>query len=163
MTLNNLILPFIFFEIFGVLLGLIFVIGIEIIIISYLVKFEIDDLQTICIKANIVTTLIGYFSQGILRFIFGMTINSERFDDNSYVQGILGTIGFTKNVNLEIATSITVSIIIAFLISSIFELKFYLKKKYNQYERISITKSVVLANLISYIFLYFLIYFLNKK
>lgn len=165
MTLLNVLLPFLFFEIYSILIAFIFVVAIETIIIKHYFKIQVIDIAKICFKANFWTTLIGYLLQGLLRLLIGLIIfgATDKLNDNSYFQGFMGNVGITKKVYTDIdiktLTTIITSSIFALIISIIFENKVFIKKFALQVDKSLITKSILIANVVSYTFLAAWIYF----
>jgi hypothetical protein len=165
MTLLNVLLPFLFFEIYSILIAFIFVVIIETLIINQYLKIRFVDTFKVCFKANLWTTIIGYFLQGLLRFFIGLIIFllTNKLNDNSFFQGFFGNVGITKQVykdiDIKVLTTIFTSSVFALIISIFFEKRIFVKKFELQLDKTLITKSVIIANIVSYVFLTVWIYF----
>ena len=165
MTLLNVLLPFLFFEIYSIIIAFIFVIAIETLIIKQYLKVRIVDIIKVCVKANLWTTIVGYSLQGLLRFLIGIIIFllTDKLNDNSFFQGLFGNVGIAKQVykdiDIKVLTTISTSLFFALIISIFFERKIFLKYFELQVDKILIKKSVLVANIVSYTFLAAWIYF----
>ncbi|MEN8119451.1 MAG: hypothetical protein ABFS35_03855 [Bacteroidota bacterium] len=156
-TFYNTIIPIIFFELWNVLLAFIFIVFIETLIISLLTKLSFSKLFSVVLIANLITTIIGYLGQGILRMLIFIPIS-----------GLLGYIKFLDiiggNLSLEsyeskpgipyeLMINFSLSMIFAFIISVYFEKK-HIDREFNDDEKITV-KPILIANIISYVLLFF--------
>lgn len=164
MTLLNVLIPYLFFEIFSILLAFIFVVIIETLIINKYLKIGLVKTFKVCYEANFLTTIIGYFLQGLLRIIIGYTIISfsDKLEDNSIFRGLFGNVGIAqevyKDINIVVLTTIITSTVLALIISILFENYYFKISLKSQVDKNLISKPVIIANLLSYIILAIWIY-----
>lgn len=165
MTLINVLLPFLFFEIYSILIGFIFIVIIETLIIKYYLKLQTVEIFSVCLKANFFTTIIGYFLQGLLRFLILviLTFVTNSFYDNTYVQGFFGNVGIAKHIykdiDIKILTTIITSTFFALVISIFYENKIFAKKIGHILDKSIIKKAILIANILSYACLAIWIYY----
>ncbi|PCI96486.1 MAG: hypothetical protein COB15_09985 [Flavobacteriales bacterium] len=164
--LCNMVLPFIFFEWWYVLLSFIFVVLLESYVIKLFLKKSFKDLFKILFYANLVTTLAGYLFQGLFRIILSIIIwlvTGQDFSSYPITRAMLGGTEIPKGVDpqlsIEVLVTIITSIIIAFTLSVIIERKFLVNKIGKSIDKSLITKSIIVANLISYTLLTFWLFY----
>jgi hypothetical protein len=162
MTLNllNVILPFLFFELKYVLISLIFVVLIETFIVKFFIQQKFGFLFQVLIFANISTTLIGYFLQGVFRIILTILFNIQ--SNNPIIRGLTGNFGlkkhWTSEDNTSVIISIATSIMIAIFLSIYVERKVLINMYEGKVEEARISKGIKYANIVSYTLLFFWIY-----
>lgn len=155
----NVLLPFIFFEVYSILLAFIFVVVIETLLIKQYLTIGLVQIFKVCLEANFWTTIIGYFLQGLLRFIMGLTLFllTDKLNDNSFFRALFENVGIAKQVykdiNIEVLTTIITSTVIALIISIFIENRIFKSKLKSQADKTVINKSILIANLVSYMFL----------
>lgn len=165
-------IPLFFFEWFYVVLAFLFVLLIESIIINFFLKQGLKTTIKLVFLANLVTTIVGYFIQGIIRliilvlFFFGIIIINPNFnyDVNPIILGLLSGVtpekgGGTFEFTTEVIASIITSIVFSFIISVIVERKLLVKMMNSEKDKKLISKAIIIANFVSYIFLSAWIYF----
>ena len=160
--LYDMILPLFIFEWWNVLLAFIFVVIIETYFVKFFIKEQYKRLFWILFKANLITTVIGYFCQGVVRLLLMGIIGrmtKQFFDSYPVLQGILGNVGignaYHPKLDVEVISEIVTSILITFAISVIIERKILLNSLRDKFESSLITKSIIIANVVSYILLTF--------
>lgn len=164
MTIINVLLPFLFFEIFSILLAFIFIVIIETLIINKYLKIGLVETFKACFEGNFLTTLIGYFLQGLLRIIIGFTIFSitDKLNNNPILNGIFGNVGIPeiayKDIEIEVLSTIITSTFFALIISILFEIYYFKIRMNSQVDKALISKSIIISNIVSYTLLPIWIY-----
>lgn len=154
--LYNFILPLIFLEWWYVMLALIFVVLIETYIVKLFIKEKFRRLLVLLFRANVITTLLGFLLQGIIRLIIGMIIYSTTdhdFEHYPVIEGILGNVGMGTRLDSAAISEIITSMIICLVLSVIIERSMIKKDLQETHKSTVITKSVLIANIISYLIL----------
>ena len=153
----NVILPFLFFELWYVFSAFLLVVLLETLVVKYFLKQKFLSLFKILLEGNFVTTLGGYFFQGLIRFILGMVVFAVVGDaaDFTVWDAVVGNISFSKHHPNEMLVLLTVSISIVtcFVLSIIIERKMLKDRLGSVVPPQLIVKSIVLANTFSYIVL----------
>lgn len=169
-------IPLFFIEWVYVILAFLFVLIIESFVINFFLKQGFKTTIKLVFLANLVTTVIGYFVQGIIRLtililiFFGIIIINPEFDYdvNPIIVGILSGVtpekgGGNFEFSTEIIISIITSIVFAFIISVFVERKLILKTLPNGVNKNLASKAIIIGNIISYIFLTTWIFFWFSK
>jgi hypothetical protein len=132
---------------------LLVVVVIEAYVISRLLKKTFKDSFGDVLYINIITTLIGFVLQGIIRLALLMTLSDGESEILNILLGNLGTIenNFTVDKIIELAIGLS----FGFVISFYFEWKFLMRFISIKYTKIEVRNAVIWANLASYIFLFF--------
>ncbi|MBV6483826.1 MAG: hypothetical protein KFKLKKLM_00283 [Flavobacteriales bacterium] len=164
--LFNMALPLFFIEWWFVWIAFVFIIIIETYIVHLFLKKGLVKTFKLLFLANLLTTIIGYLSQGIVRVIFSVLffILSFRFkvlEDvimHPVIQGVFAGVvpekgGGKTEFTLDVIIAISTSILITFLISLIVERRILISKLEMEFEKKLISKAIIIANLISYILL----------
>lgn len=170
--LFNMAIPLFFIEWVYVILAFLFVLIIESFVINFILKQGFKTTIKLVFLANLVTTVIGYFVQGIIRLtililiFFGIIIINPEFDYdvNPIIVGILSGVtpekgGGDFEFSTEIIISIITSIVFAFIISVFVERKLILKTLPIGVNKNLASKAIIIGNIISYIFLTTWIFF----
>ncbi|MCW3105550.1 MAG: hypothetical protein JWQ09_56 [Segetibacter sp.] len=162
--LPNVALPFLFFEVWYVLIAFLFVVLIEALIIKIFIKENFIRLFKVLLKANFWTTIVGYGLQGVLRIIIGFIAfaSIDKITDNKIFNSIVGNIGIPdksvhKNSDM-ITLTLVISMAIALIISIVVERRILIKEFEGMRVK-NISISVTIANIISYILLFLWVYF----
>lgn len=154
--LYNAVIPILFFEIWNIILAFLFIICVETFIISIITKLSYSKLFRVVLIANLITTIIGYLMQGILRMLIFIPISGvfgfPKFLD--IIGGNLSIQSYATNSGLpyELIINFSISMIITFFISVYYEKKYLLKKKV--FSEKTLGFSVLIANLVSYSLLF---------
>ena len=154
--LYNVVIPILFFEMWNVMLAFLFIVFIEAAIISFFIKINFYKLIKSVFIANLITTIIGYLIQGILRMLIFIPISGlfgfPKFLD--IIGGNLSLESYATNSGLpyEIIIYFSISMIIAFFISVHFEKTYLLGAIDADKKRIEF--SVLIANIVSYTLLF---------
>lgn len=164
--LFNVAIPLFFFEWFYVILAFIFVMFIESIVINLFLNQGFKMTIKLVFLVNIVTTILGYFVQGITRLIilmllfYGIIIINPEFDFyvNPFIVGVLSGVTPEKGsgsfvFTTEIIISIITSIVFAFTISVIVERKLLIAMMNSEKNKKLISKAIIIGNIVSYLFL----------
>lgn len=135
--LFNMALPLFFIEWWFVWIALIFIIIIETYIVHLFLKKEIVRTFKILFLANLLTTIIGYLTQGIIRVFlatafFFLSLRFKMLDDvimHPVIQGVFAGVvpvkgGGKSEFTPDVIIAILTSIFLTFLISLIVERKF---------------------------------------
>ncbi|NJK99923.1 MAG: hypothetical protein HC838_09480 [Spirulinaceae cyanobacterium RM2_2_10] len=154
LKLYNLVIPFVFWEIWHVLLALLVVAALESAVLSLSLGIRRFRFFSASFGMNLVTTLFGYILQGIARIIPLLFLSNyfpDDLNDSPLFEGIMGNvgIGFTFPSETFVAHFAT-SLILALLISwsvEYFVLRTIIKVQVRQRK---LLWSVFLANLVSY-------------
>jgi hypothetical protein len=161
LNLLNVILPFLLFELKYVLIALVFVVLIETFIVKHFFNQKFRYLFEVLFFANISTTLIGYFLQGILRLFLTFILNLH--SNNPILIGISGNIGlkdkWTPGDNFPVLISMITSILICFFLSIYVEKKIVMNRFEGDVREANVAKGVMYANIVSYTLLLLWIYF----
>jgi hypothetical protein len=158
----NVILPFLFFELWYVFIAFLLVVLLETFVVKYFLKQKFLSLFKILLEGNFVTTLGGYFFQGLIRFILGMVVLAV-VGDTTYLpvwDAVVGNVSFSKlhPDEMLVLLTVSISIITCFILSIIIERKMLKAKLGDLVPPKLIVKSIVLANTFSYIVLAVWIY-----
>ena len=164
--LFNMALPLCFIEWWFVRIALIFIIIIETYIVHLFLKKEIVRTFKILFLANLLTTIIGYLTQGIIRVFlatafFFLSLRFKMLDDvimHPVIQGVFAGVvpvkgGGKSEFTPDVIIAILTSIFLTFLISLIVERKILISKLGMEFEKKLISKAIIIANIISYILL----------
>jgi hypothetical protein len=161
--LFNMAIPLFFIEWWFVMIAFIFIALIESFIVNFFIKKGYRKLFKILLIANLLTTLLGYLLQGIARTIITIILwviglKYESFGnllENPIIEGIIGGVtpqkgGGTPDFTLDVIFAIATSILITFTLSVVIERKILIKHLGSEFERSLITKSILIANIVSY-------------
>jgi len=160
MYLLDVVLPFLFFELWYVLIALIFVVLIETIILRFYIKEKWIGLFLIVLKANFWTTVVGYLAQGLIRIIIGFVVfaANQNLSENKLFDSLVGNIGLGYKINKYILINLFTSIILALVISIVVERRILIKELDKDFGIRKITIGVTIANVVSYCLLFIWIY-----
>lgn len=156
--LLNAVLPLFFFEWWYILLALVFVVIIEAFILSkfFTIKFKLIWYEILMM--NIFSTLGGFFIQGTVRLILGLSLftHFENYSKFPLLDAIWGNVAYP--VHSKITTEIIFDLIISLLITlntSIFMEYHSIKRNkiFNDLKKPKILKGVIITNIISYVLL----------
>lgn len=159
----NFILPFIFFEIWYVLLAFVFVVLIETVVIKLFCKKDFALLFKVLLKANFWTTIVGYAAQGIIMLMLGIFAMAaiDISTDNKIINGLVGNGGINYKglgrFGEPVTVTILTSMLIGLIISIVVERRILIKALHKAIEPWVIT-GIVIANLLSYMLLFVWVY-----
>lgn len=132
-------------------------------IINKIIKQDFKSVLRKTVFVNFLTTIVGYFLQGILRLIIlSFTPHSDIIWKNPYVAGVLGNVGSTHSPMrlfeiVPIATMVEVltSFLITFFLSVVIE-TWSLKRSYAENEEVQkvVPIATLKANIASYLVLF---------
>lgn len=169
-VLYDVALPLIFAEVWSVALAFFVVVLIEAWIIKNIIKVDFSEIIGKIIYVNFLTTIVGYFLQGIGRIIIlSLALKLDMTFKNQYVQGLAGNVGSTHTgifdiVPIASAVEIGASFIIAFILSVVIETR-SLKRKYDGNKDIQrlIPSATLKANIASYTLLLIWVFYYVKS
>jgi hypothetical protein len=164
--LPDVVLPFLFFEIWYVFLAFFFIVLIETLVVRLFLKENLVRLFKVLLKANFWTTIVGYIIQGLIRIFIGFIaiMSNLHSADNEIFNGLVGNVGLgsrklTSQLDKSTLVALWTSIIIALSISIILERKILIRELNKDIRVRNITFSITIANVVSYCFLFIWIYF----
>ena len=160
MVFLDVVLPFLFFELWYIIIAFVFVVLIETFIVRLFLRNSFFKLFKILLKANFQTTIIGYFLQGVVRIIILFIAASLNFKltGNDIFNALVENVGIGFQNRTSVLITICTSMIIALGISIVVERKVLIKSLNNEAIN-KITTSIILANIVSYCLLFVWIYF----
>tara|TARA_B100000809_G_C14844983_1_gene426167 strand:+ start:77 stop:604 length:528 start_codon:yes stop_codon:yes gene_type:complete len=170
-------IPMLFIEWWFVILATLFVIIIESAIVNYYLKLELKKTITILFKANLLTTIVGYLAQGVARIILGIIFMIPMFISNfkidyisgkPIIEGLFATVSPIKGgghpeFTSAVITNILTSMLITFALSVIIERKFLISRLENKDQIKLASKSIIIANIISYSILTIWVFYSYSK
>ncbi|WP_326982475.1 hypothetical protein VUJ46_20205 [Chryseobacterium sp. MYb264] len=156
--LFNAALPLFFFEWWYILLALVFVVIVETFIFSKFFQIKFKSILHEVLIMNIVSTLGGFFLQGLIRVIVGISLFTHFKNYSKYplLNIICGNVSYPVNskITSEIIFDLIISLVIALTISIFMEYHSIKRNKiFNNLKKPKILKGVIIANIISYVLL----------
>jgi hypothetical protein len=157
--LLNVILPFFFFELQYVLIAFVFVVLVETTVVCLFIKEPFPRLFRLMAFVNVLTTLLGYCLQAVIRFIIGLVsyIALNIHTEDPFIAGLFGNVGF-RGEKASVLTTVLTSMIITFFISILVETRSLIKKLDSTNSTSRITIGVLVANFVSYSGLFCFVY-----
>jgi hypothetical protein len=164
--LPDVVIPFLFFELWYVLLAFIFVVFIETFVVKLFLNERFIRIFKVLLVANFWTTIVGYFLQGLIRISIGFIaiVSNNKIEGNDFLNSLMGNVSvdsgkLTHKINISILITLCTSVIIALVISIIAERKILIKEFDKGLSDRNITISITIANVVSYSLLFIWIYF----
>jgi len=157
--LHNVVLPIFLFEAWYILFALIIVVIIEAFIVSKTLKIKFVKSFKYLLFVNIITTLLGFILQAILRMTVLLTLTDG---ENKILNILLGNFGASEsNFETDIIIELLISLIITCALSIYIEYR-ELKKILTTVPENDILKSMIIANSVSYILIFIYLLFILK-